>query len=41
MVFNPQDPIVSEFLKETAWHFLAVANPDGYVYTWTDVSDTS
>ena len=33
-----QDGNVTQLVNGYNWHVLAVANPDGYVYSWTQVS---
>jgi hypothetical protein len=30
------DPVITTLLDELTVHFIPVANPDGYVYSWTD-----
>ena len=33
-----EDDVVSDYLDRFDWYFLPVVNPDGYDYTWTEVS---
>ena len=35
----PSDPKVKELVDKYDWYLLPVVNPDGYSYTWTDVSE--
>ena len=34
------DTDVQHMIDHYDWHFLPVVNPDGYEFTWTDVSNT-
>jgi murein tripeptide amidase MpaA len=34
------DPEISSLVDQYDWKFVPIANPDGYVYTWSTVSSS-